>query len=55
MNYIDKPQTYEDYINNAKLSFTKEEDLLKVIDKVCFDNWLDAESTWALRECFLQK
>lgn len=55
MWYIDFPETFEDYINNAKLSFNREEYLLKVIDKVCFDNWLDKETTWALKECFFQK
>jgi hypothetical protein len=53
--YTDIPTTYEDMIWNAKLSFTKNEDLLKVIRNVAVDNWLDAEATWALEECFLQK
>ena len=55
MTYIDYPKTYEDMIENAKLSFIKEQDLLKIIEKVCFDNWLDKDSIWAIKECFLQK
>lgn len=53
--YTDFPKTYEEFIWNARLSFNRDQDLLKVIEKVCFDNWLDRDSSWALKECFLQK
>ena len=46
---------YEPMIDEAKLSFLRNEELLKVVDTVCFDNWLDKKSIWAIRECFLQK
>jgi hypothetical protein len=55
MTYHDYPLTLEERLENAFLSFNKEEELLKVIEKVCFDNGLDKESTWAIKEAFLQK
>ena len=55
MTFHNNPSSYEEMIENAKLSFVKESDLLKIIEKVAFDNWLDKDSTWALVECFNQK
>jgi len=46
---------YEQLIEQAKLSFLRNEDLLKVIEKICYDDWMDAESTAWIKECFLQK
>ena len=53
--YHDNPTSYEELIDNAKLSFNRNEDLLKVIEKICHDDWMDAESTAFIKECFLQK
>lgn len=51
-----KPHTYEELINDAKQSKHHRSDkLLLVIERVCFDNWLGVESTWAIKEAFLQK
>lgn len=55
MTYIDKVSTYEEAINNAKLSFLRNEELERTIKHICFQEGLDKESSWAILECFRQK
>lgn len=53
MTYHDSVESYENMIENAKLSFQKEIELEKVlydaIDNQKFDDW-----KWAIKECYLQ-
>ncbi len=48
--------TYEQLINDAKSSkHNRSDKLLLVIERVCYDNWIDDDSIWAIKEAFLQK
>lgn len=48
--------TYEQLINDAKASKHNRTDKLRlVIERVCWDNGMDKDSTWAILEAFDQK
>lgn len=48
--------TYEQLINDAKSSKHNRTDKLRlVIERVCWDNGMDKDSTWAVLEAFDQK
>lgn len=47
--------TYEQMINEARLSFVRNDALLRIIEKVCYDDWMDKNSIWAIKECFALK
>ena len=47
--------TYEYKIKEAILSFNRNDELRKIIENVCYQDWMDKESTWAILECFDQK
>lgn len=48
--------TYEQLINDAKSSKHNRTDKLRlVIERVCWDNGMDKDSTWAILEAFDQK
>lgn len=53
MRFIDN--TYKDLIDQAKLSFVRNDELLRIIEKVCYDDGMDKDSIWAIKECFALK
>lgn len=53
MNYIDHHSSYEDLIQNAKLSFNDKNKLEMILMDAIFNQTYD-DYKWAIKECYLQ-